>query len=299
MSYRFHGMLSLSFSLCALADVWAAQPVSAVQRAELYARATNAFAGAAFYKPAQTTNTNLSFQLAPLILQEAKDDQQPAGLRRDQFGTLSVSNGVLVIEPSRPAIYWAADSVEIQGKPHSRFSYLWRYRAREPRARPPGLPSQGIRITLNSLGQPVIWEVLADTFGAQLIFVAQSLESAAAAQFGKPLPGRRYAIERSVDEVPGVIVARVLDDGPMAMGPIVYLNAGTRDVSTLICRCMPAQAKTLVATSGYELAPFSMVAAELTLIRAKLPRQSLAAFWPGDSQSGNRAEKCLRLAGAF
>jgi hypothetical protein len=83
------------------------------------------------------------------------------------------------------------------------------------------------------------------------------------------------------------------------MGPIVYLTAGTRDVSTLICRCMPAQAKTLVATSGYQLAPFSMVAAELVLIRAGLPGRSLAAFWPGDSQSGKCVEKCLRLPGAF
>lgn len=299
MSYRFHGVLSLCFCVCTLASACAAQPVSAVQRAEVYARATNEFAGAVFCKPAQTTNTNLPFQLAPLIIQEVKDDQQPVGLRPDHFGTLTVSNGVLVIAPSRPAIYWAADSVVIQGKAHPRFSCWWWYSARELPDQPPGLPSQGIRITLNSLGQPVIWEVLADTSGARLIFVSQSLESAAAAEFGKPLPGRRHAIERSVDEAPGVIVSRVLDDGPVAMGPIVYLSADTRDVSTLICRCMPAQAKTLVATSGYQLAPFSMVAAELALIRAKLPGRSLAAFWPGDTQGGNRVEKCLRLPGAF
>ena len=77
---------------------------------------------------------------------------------------------------------------------------------------------QGIRITLNSAGQPAIWEVLADGSGAELIFVSQSLEAAALAEFGKPLPGRRYAIERSVEEAPSVVVARVIDDGPMAHG---------------------------------------------------------------------------------
>ena len=113
---------------------------------------------------------------------------------------------------------------------------------------------QGIRITLNSAGQPVIWEVLADSSGAELFFVSQNLEAAAMAEFGKPLPGRRYAIERSVEAAPDVVVARVIDDGPVAMGPIVYLSAGTRAVSTLICRCMPAQARKLLATSTYDLA---------------------------------------------
>ena len=173
---------------------------------------------------------------------------------------MSLSNGVPVLDRSRPAIYWQSDTVQLKGKAHARFSYVWCYSPGpqgsergqstnnvSPGRPESGLPLQGIRITLNSAGQPVIWEVLADSSGAELIFVSQNLEAAAVAEFGKPLPGRRYAIERSVDEAPNVIVARVIDDGPVAMGPIVYLSAGTRAVSTLICRCMPAQAKRLLA----------------------------------------------------
>ena len=103
------------------------------------------------------------------------------------------------------------------------------------------LPRQGIRITLDARSQPAAWEVLTDTSGLRLIFVSQSLEAAAAAEFGKPLQGRRYAIERDLGQAPGVVVPRVVDDGPVAMGPIVYLCEGTRNVSTVICRCMPAQ----------------------------------------------------------
>ena len=64
-------------------------------------------------------------------------------------------------------------------------------------------------------------------------------------------------------QAPDVVVARVIDDGPVAAGPIVYLSAGTRAVSTLICRCMPAQARKLLATSTYDLLPFQIAATEL------------------------------------
>ena len=95
--------------------------------------------------------------------------------------------------------------------------------------------------------------MLAEDSAAEPIFASQNLESAAVAQFGKPLPGRRYALERSLTEAPRVIVARVLEDAPVAMGPIVYLRAGTCSVSTVICRCMAAQVKRLAATSPYQL----------------------------------------------
>ena len=158
-----------------------------------------------------------------------------------------------------------------------------------------GSTVQGIRITLNTNGQPVIWEALADSSGAELIFVSQTLEAAALAERGKPLPGRQHAIERSTQGAPKVIVARVIDDGPIAMGPIVYLSAGTRDISTLICRCMPAQAKKLLDTSTYELLPLNALTVQSLLTQAK----EQAFFWPGDQRGDDRLERCLRLPSAF
>ena len=225
---------------------------------------------------------------------------------------MSLSNGVLALDRSRPAIYWQADTVQLKGKAHARFSYdgvtpLWspgsESRARHQRASPwptrSRLPLQGIRITLNSAGQPVIWEVLADSSGAELIYVSQNLEAAALAEFGKPLPGRRYTIERSAKEAPNVIVARVIDDGPVAMGPIVYLSAGTRAVCTLICRCMPAQAKRLLGTSVYDLLPFQAVAAQALLTQAGGLAREPTAFWPGGQSSSDQLEKRLRLPSGF
>jgi hypothetical protein len=161
------------------------------------------------------------------------------------------------------------------------------------------LALQGIRITLNTNGQPVIWEALADNFGAELIFVSQTLEAAALAEHGKPLPGRRYAIERSMKAAPRVIIARVIDDGPVAMGPFVYLSAGTRNVNTLICRCMPAQAKKLLSTSNYELLPLQEMTGQSLLTQTKLLAKKQTAFWPGDQRTDDRLERCLRLPSLF
>jgi hypothetical protein len=263
---------------------------------EIYQRATNEFACAEYFKPAETkTSTNeLSFALAPLILLQVSVAQEPPS-PPDRFGTLSVSNGAPILDQSRPTIYWGSDTVQVNGRPHARFFYMWCY-SPSPQAT---LLLQRIRITLNSDGQPVIWEVLADGSGAKVLFVSQNLETAALAEFGKPLPGRRYAIERSADTAPGVIVARVIDDGPIPMGPIVYLSAGTRQVSTLICRCMPAQARKLLATRTYDLVPFQVASTNSLVMQARVMLGERAGFWPGYDTGGKGSGACLRLPKAF
>ena len=288
----------LGFYTWACVNFHAEQGQAALPSAGIYLRATNQFAEACFFKPAEAATNDLAFTLAPLILQEVIGATEPPA-QPDRFGTLSLSNGLLALDRTRPAIYWQADTVRLKGKEHVRFSYAWCY---SPGASGQGefaLALQGIRITLNGAGQPAIWEVLADSSGAELIFVSQSLEAAAQGEFGKALPARRYAIERSVEEAPKVIVARVIDDGPTAMGPFVYLSAGTRTVSTLICRCMPAQAKKLLGTSAYDLLPFQAMAARPFLAQAKVLVREQTAFWPGDQGSDDRLEHCLRFPTAF
>ena len=287
-------VLAAALGLCAwgCANLDADQARSALPRAEIYQHATNEFTEAWFFKPTELKTNDLTSTLAPLILQQVNAGKEPLFMP-DRFGALSLSNGVLALDPSRPVLYWQADTVQFRERAHMRLTYLWCY------ALASGLPLQGIRITFNSAGQPVIWEVLADSSGAELIFVSQNLEAAAAAEFGKALPGRRYAIERNVEEAPNVIVARVIDDGPVAMGPIVYLSARTRAVSTLICRCMPAQAKKLVGASTYDLLPFQPAPAQSLPTWARALARERTAFWPDDPPGDSRLERCLRLPSAF
>jgi hypothetical protein len=254
---------SLALTLLALPLLHA---VSEHTYTNLYQRAVVAFEAANYMKPAETNAEDLTFKLAPLLMQEVVSGQSQAavgldglatesGRRGDQLGALVISNGTVTFDGSRPTIYSELATISIHGKPHIQATYLWFYSVAQPASSNSALISQGIRLTLDSGGKPAIWEAMADTSGAQEIFVSESLESAVRAKFGPPLPGRRYAVERSVDEAPAVVVARVIDDGPIPMGPFVYLSAGTHCVNTVLCRCMPPQVRSLRSTLTYELAP--------------------------------------------
>ena len=207
---------------------------TADQRAAIYERANLKFTNAVLFKPLETGPTNtLGFKLAPLLLLE-----------------LVNTNAALAL----PDVFFEERKILLDGRSHEQVTYIWH--SLSP-ANATGGESvvQGIRLTLSSAGAPVIWEALADDSGGESIFISQSLDTSARQAFGPPLTGRRFAIERDVATAPNAIVARVIEDGPVPMGPIVHLNAGSHNISTLICRCMPAQAKNLLATETYQLRP--------------------------------------------
>jgi hypothetical protein len=284
--------------------------LSVLPYAEIYQRATDMFDYADFLKPAEIGTNELGFTLAPLILQQVRR-AEVASLPRAELGALDLSNGVPVLEPGRPTVYWDIDTVQINGKSHAQFTYVW-FDSTEPQDRAhaqigsvptdrakAGLALQGVRITLNSSGQPAIWEVRSDASGASVFFVSHSLEAAAAAEYGKPLPRRRYAIERSTEASPEAVVARVIDDGPVAMGPILYLSASRGLISTVICRCMPAQAKKIVSSGTYQLLPWRSTAAGLLSAQSAATLKAHGAFWPGEPTRDGYLESCLRVPRAF
>jgi hypothetical protein len=133
---------------------------------------------------------------------------------------------------------------------------------------------RGVRLTLDARGVPVVFEVLGNGADAGQVYVNESVEAAARAEFGGPLPGRRFAVERATNNVPDISVPRVLADPPAVMGPIVYLRAGSGAVATVICRCMPSEAKALTGQSFYELVPadFSGNVPAATRLEAAQPR---------------------------
>jgi hypothetical protein len=87
----------------------------------------------------------------------------------------------------------------------------------------------------------------------KVVYVAESLEAAATREFGGPLPGRRFAVEPPAPTQPAEVVARVLADGPMPMGPILYVRRGAQEIASVICRCMPTQADELLGQAEFEL----------------------------------------------
>lgn len=256
--------------------------------AAVYEQADLEFARAAFFKPAEADSADLPFRLAPLLLQESTQTKGLPLLER--LGTPILSNGVLAIDSTRPAVFVEVDSVRLNGKPHARFSYSWFY---------PPMAVQGVRLTLSTAGQPAIWEVLANAAAPQLLFVSDSLESAAKAQFGPPLPGRRYSAECALVDAPNVVVARVLADSGVPMGPMVYLRAGTHEVATVSCRCMPVQTKALVMSCNYSLVPVNSEAQHSPLLLAEQQNRTRMTYRPGQEDSDPRVAKCLRLPRGF
>lgn len=211
--------------------------IHAEQAAAFHTRATAHFQRGFYLKPAESgTVATPAWQLAPLFIIEADDTAAPD----------------LPAPPARPQVFYQPGHTILNGRQHEQMTYWWTYPT-DSRVPQGVLPAQGVRITLDSNGQPVIWETLADTSGAELVFVAQSLELKALQLFGTPLEGRRFAVESALAEAPNLVVARVIEDGPVTMGPIIYLRAGTRDVTTVICRCMEAQVRELAGQQEYEL----------------------------------------------
>ena len=245
------------------------QPALAQPRSP-YDGASVVFDEACLIKPRENTNLGLALALAPMIVQESPDTSASVGPAEVFFSF--GANDLNGFERAQVTYWWFYDSSS-RASDHKR-----RNRAgREPvfkggsaglmnppsplraagsfsnQSAPPRV--QGIRMTLDTNGVPIIYEVLGQCAGLRQIYLTQSVEAAARAAFGSALPGRRHSAERSLDEAPGVIVPRVIDDPPAVMGPMLYLRAGTHEVATLICRCMAAQVRTLSGTAIFELRP--------------------------------------------
>ncbi|MCH8880765.1 MAG: hypothetical protein IID34_12905 [Planctomycetes bacterium] len=228
---------------------------------QIYALADLHWPDALYYKPAGSVS-DLDAYAAPLILQEV----QPAG----RIGRVRVDeNGRPAVDAGTPTVYYGRSRCTLDGREYEQLIFLWFYAQSVEPERSSSLPVQGIRITLDSEGLPFIWETMASDQPTRIIFASKRLETLARQQYGPPLPGRLHSLETAVasdgvasDAVasePGAIVARVLEDGPLPMGPIVHL---LRDgsIGTLTCRCMPSQVDNFVETLPYELASLQELA---------------------------------------
>ncbi len=162
--------------------------------------------------------------------------------------------------PSEPQairdVYTDTSTIRLNGIEHDQVSYFWESPLAAQTACDDARSWFGVRMTLGLDGMPLVWEAFSEMENGAVLFVARSLEDAALREFGGASPGRRLAVERGIDEVEDVVVARVLSDGPVPMGPYVYLSAPPdRRVTTVLCRCMPSQVDEFAATYEYRMIP--------------------------------------------
>lgn len=220
-------LLALGFASCT-----SRPPITPrLEVASIRQRTLQRFHRSYLLKPANSaSDASLARQFAPLLVCEAPAATNP---------------------PLLPAqVYFHSSSVQIAGRQHAQFTFWWRVRP-NCSSTDPAATIQGIRLTLDSEGRPVIWEVLAEANGLRVFYAAESLEAAAVRDYGPVRSLGDFSLERAADGA-GVL-ARLLSDGPVPMGPIIYLRADAKEVTTVICRCMPSQADEVSGQAEYEL----------------------------------------------
>lgn len=218
----------------------------------LVERTQKRFLKARFNKAGGLDPSKTAHEFAPLIVENA-DPEPPA-----RIGTFS--HPLALEHPVRPdTIYFDVSSITVNDQQLEQVVYLWWYgKVVECKLLPieDFIQYRGVRILLGPDGTPVIWEALSNGEEARVFFVAQSLETSALRQFGPPLPGRSFSIENTLVHRPKTAVAKVLDDGPVPMGPYVYVDSPpTRNITTVLCRCMDSQFDEAVETVEYALEP--------------------------------------------
>lgn len=260
----FHN--KISFGVLLLAALWAGPRVLIADGATLgSAEAASAirettrreFKRSRFCKPKSVDRDSKVQVFAPLIVEELGEhpgSTPPMGLI-DPVGKRAI------FEPG--TVYYHKGEVQAGTETLNQFIYLWAYDRDGSQKEPQNDPIvRGVRVIVNSEGMPVVWEALEPGRESRIFYVASSIEAAARAEFGEPLSGSHFAIERSLDDGLGVVVARVLDDGPAPMGPYVYLDSSPdRRITTVLCRCSPSQFEDAVETRRYELLPIENVSA--------------------------------------
>jgi hypothetical protein len=220
----------------------------------IYDRTSTRFQDAILYKPSDQTGTAEERQFAVLIAQEAPGAREiPASLR---IGALQQGeNGQWTVDTSRPTVYTAESFVMLGDVYCTQRVHIWAY----PSADGKGTIWRGVRTTSGATRYPLVWEFLSAEGRPTVMFVSRTFEKAAEKEYGKPLPGRRASAERSLEQQPNLAVARVLPDGAEPMGPVVYVDAAAHTQTTVLCRCMQAQASNYIESPYYEILPLDIL----------------------------------------
>jgi len=219
---------------------------------EIVEQSQRKYARARFCKPRELDPAQIAHEFAPLIVEELKEKEDPP---TPKMGVVDMARDRTLFQ--RRTVYSQTEMLQAGNQRLEQIYFLWAYEGglRECFGTRDAL-LRGVRLILDPHGMPVLWEVLNDSNEDRIFFVAQSLEDAAKKQFGAALPGRHFAIERSIEEAPKSFVANVLEDGPVPMGPYVYVDSSPdRNITTVHCRCSPSQFDEAVETLEYHLEP--------------------------------------------
>ncbi len=270
---------------CVSAAVQRVPGEAPIPHAYWYDRAASVFETADFWKPAESSAGGIEDDLAPLIVQEVVTGDG-GSTDPGRFGAVYLDNaGNVRVNPEEPTVYAAVGTMTFRGVEHEVAGYVWCYPPSGPGSSGDAIRCRRLWMMLDAEGFPLVLEIIPSFEGSRMapcgaddlhvLFVSASLERRAAQTLTPPLPGRRYVVERSRRDAPCTVVAGVVEDGPIPMGPYVYLDSTSQSVTTLHCRCSPSQMERILTSGYYELRPWE----ELTALLSK----SEGGWWQSGS----------------
>jgi len=234
------------------------------------------FDSARFYKP-DTESTHVSalaLQFPPLIVQES--------------GRMLPANDAAGDNAS-PVMYVDTKRLRVAGSFYDQVTYQWlASRDTEMSVDSAGddlsigdsEKVRGIRITVGQDGFAAVCEVLQPGSPFRRFFVSKSMEEAARKAYGEPLEGRRFAVESAIDAAPDVLVVGVFNDGPVTMGPYVYLDASLA-VTTIRCRCSSSLVDAFSEEAVYQWLPIEAFPQQKNRTREREDLSILSVLrWP-------------------
>ncbi len=228
-----------------------------------FTRGALPFALADLLKPRMEGVVDVDPYSAPLIYVEVDDaaGTNSAGAAAPLGRLEQDSSGALALDPTRPALYYDEQPLDLDGRELRQQRFLWFLPAAA------GVRAQGLRVTFDSNQFPAVVEVLhagplaPASSAAAALFVSEALEARARDAFGAPSDGAASALlpQGSTLQITGQLAG-----GPVPMGPYAYQSRATVEILDLHCRCAPTRADAIRATIEYEL----------------LRLDSIASLWP-------------------
>jgi len=176
---------------------------------------------------------DLLARYAPIIVQEATATDATYDPGIDEIGIVAaISPDAIEVRPHESAMYAYAREVCIAGCAHVQLIYTHWY-SEHPALKPKD-PEAGhiegvtLRVTLGRDFQPAFFETLYNCGCYHRLYPTDRLEAMAAAEFGRPVTGKNWSIERAVEGKKDLIVldpvrtVGVEDDAR----PVIRVRAG-------------------------------------------------------------------------
>ena len=209
------------------------------------------FTSAILFKPRDEPDLKWLTDLAPLVVEQVPD-KTPSTTKKGFFGALVLDDrNALVLDPAQPTLIVDMREVEHGGLTYRQLSFGWVYTWSKTSAN-----TRSICMTLAPDGFPCVWEVGGpQNTGTRRFYLSRSFEAKCVEQFGPPLPDRQNAAEQAKTDTPHTVIAGLVEDGPIPMGPYVYLQNDTHTIKAITCRCSPALVETIIDSRDYELKP--------------------------------------------